>query len=308
MKKSVIFIGAILFLIPTFCQRVVVFPFNQSGGDIKNLWLESGISAAIEESLVYNGILTVPTEDIENFFKEKRLISRPYFPISSQLGLAREFGSSYLISGEYQIEGSMIKINYYFFDLISEIKKIKEEKIEGDLTKMREFTEQIAKSFITTLKGEFKNYPIINNESFESYIRGRSATDLTLKEVYFRKAIDLEPDYYDAKCLLAIVLKEENYISESIKILEDLKSKNYSKSSLGLRTLGAIKMQLGKFKEAKDLFFLSLKASENAEGHILLAKLYIKQGKKEDALREISIAEKFGTHIKEVEEIKEELK
>ncbi len=308
MKRLFLSILILLLTLSTLCQRVLVFPFDQKSGDIKSLWLETGLSASIEESLIYNSILTVPTEHLENYFKEQKLISRPKFPLSSQIGLARKFGASHLIRGEYKIENETIKINYSIFDLTTIIKKQQEGTIEGSVHKLSELTEEIARQFVNGMNIQFKPYPQISNDGFESYIRGRSATDPILKEVYFRKALDIEPEYYDAKCLLAIVLKEENEISESVKILEELKTKSYSKSSLGLRTLGEIKMELGKFGEAKELFLLSLKDSENAEGHILLAKLYLKQGKKEDALNEIKIAETFGTHKREIEEILKELK
>ncbi|MCX7830011.1 MAG: tetratricopeptide repeat protein, partial [Acidobacteria bacterium] len=142
----------------------------------------------------------------------------------------------------------------------------------------------------------------------ESYIRGRIATDPILKEVYFRKASELAPDYYEAKCLLAIVLEEENNTTESIKILEEIKGKNYSRSSLGLRFLGELKLKQGKMSEALELIKLSLKSAENSESHILLARIYLKQGKKEEALKEIRIAESFGTHSEEIQKLLDELK
>jgi hypothetical protein len=308
MKRVILSILVLLLTMPAFCQRVLVFPFDQKSGDIKSLWLETGLSASIEESLIYNSILTVPTEHLENYFKEQKLISRPKFPLSSQIGLARKFGASHLIRGEYTIENEKITIDYSIFDLTTIIKKQEEGTVEGGVHQLQELTEQIARKFVESINGKFNPCPRISNDSFESYIRGRSATDPILKEVYFRRALDIKPDYYDAKCLLAIVLKEENEISESVKILEELKTKSYSKSSLGLRTLGEMKMELGKFGEAKELFLLSLKDSENAEGHILLARLYLKQGKKEDALNEIKIAGTFGTHKREIEEILKELK
>jgi len=307
MFNKIVFVFFLFFTLSASAERVLVFPFSQQNGDIKTLWLEMGLAAAIEESLSYNDILCVSIDDLENYFKEQNLVSQPNFPLSAQLGLARTLGATHLLSGRYKIENDTIVVECSFFDLESSLKKGKEITKSDKIENLRNIAEDIAKIFVEGNGKAFKSYPSVPPEAFESYIRGRIASDPILKEVYFRKASELAPDYYEAKCLLAIVLEEEKNTTESVKILEELKNKNYSKSSLGLRFLGELKMKQGKLSEAAVLIKSSLKSAENSESHILLAKIYLKQGKKEEALKEVRIAESFGTHGEETQKILEEI-
>lgn len=307
MLKRLLFLFLLFFVLNTKAERVLVFPFLQQNGEIKTLWLEMGIAAAIEESLSYNNILTVSVDDLENYFREQNLVSQPKFSLSAQLGLARNLGVTHLLTGNYKFEQDLIIIECSFFDLETSVRKVKEFKESNRIESLRLLSEKIAKCVVEIFGKSFKNYREVSPEAFESYIRGRISTDNILKEVYFRKSIEISPDYYEAKCLLAIVLEKENNTTEAIKILEQLENKNYSKSSLGLRFLGEIKMKQGKFSEAVELFKSSLKSAENSESHILLARIYLKQGKKEEALKEIRIAESFGTHKEEIEKIYNEI-
>ena len=307
MGKKLFFLFLLFFVLNIKAERVLVFPFLQQNGEIKTLWLEMGIAAAIEESLSYNNILTVSVDDLENYFREQNLVSQPKFSLSAQLGLARNLGVTHLLTGNYKFEQDLLVVECSFFNLETSVRKIKEVKEIDRIENLRLLSEKIAKCVVENFGKSFKNYPEVSPESFESYIRGRISTDNILKEVYFRKAVEISPDYYEEKCLLSNVLEKENNTTEAIKILEQLKNKNYSKSSLGLRFLGEIKMRQGKFSEAIELFKLSLKSAENSESHILLARIYLKQGKKEEALKEIRIAESFGTHKEEIEKIYNEI-
>lgn len=307
MKKKLFFVFLFLFTFKASAERVLVFPFSQQNGDIKTLWLQMGIAAAVEESLSYNGILTVSVDDLENYFKEQNLVSQPNFPLSAQLGLARTLGVTHLITGNYKFENDLLVVECSILDLEFSLKKIKELKESDKLENLRTLSEKIAKFLIEIFGKSFKNYPEVPPEAFEAYIRGRIATDIILKEVYFRKSVEICPDYCEAKCLLAIVLEEEKNTTESLRILEELKNKNYSKSSLGLRFLGELKMKQGKFSESIELLKSSLKRAENPESHILLAKIYLKQGKKEETKKELRIAESFGTHKDEIKKIYDEI-
>lgn len=303
MVKKLFLIFFLLLGLNINAERVLVFPFSQENGDIKTLWLEMGIAAAVEESLSYSGILCVSIDDLENYFNEHNLVSQPKFTLSAQLGLARSLGATHLLTGKYRFENDVLIVECSIFNLETIVKKEKDFTKADKVQNLRALSEDIAKVFVENFGKVFKNYLKIPPEAFESYIRGRISDDSTLKEVYFRKAAELAPEYYEAKCLLAAVLEAENNTTESIKVLEELKSKNYSKASLGLRLLGELKMKQGKFSEAIELAKSSLRSAENSESHILLAKIYLKQGKKEEAMKEIRIAQSFGTHSEEIQRL-----
>ena len=306
MKKLLV----VLFLVaslPLFAERVLVFPFTQKGDDISTLWLEMGVSAAIEESLLDNGVRCVPIDDLENYFKEKKLVSQPKFSLSAQLGLSREFGASHLLTGIYSITDGTISIEMKVFSLERDVIAKGSWRSSGYVKDLRRIAEELSKNFLESAGRKFKSFPAVDPEAFESYIRGRIVLDPTLREVYFRKALEIEPSYLDARCLLALTLNEEGEISEALRILESLKKQSYARSSLGLKTLGELKMEAGRLSEAKELFISSLRQVENAEGHLLLARLYLKQGKKEEALKEARVAERFGTHNDEAAELIDEI-
>jgi len=306
MKKLSVLLFMLVSL-PLFAERVLVFPFTQKGDDISTLWLEMGISAAMEESLQDNGVRCVPIDDLENYFKEKKLVSQPKFPLSAQLGLSREFGASHLLTGNYSIEQGTIFIEMKAISLEKDVTAKGAWKSSGYVKDLRRIAEELSRNFLEATDRKFKPFPAVDPEAFESYIRGRIVLDPTLREVYFRKALEIAPGYEDAQCLLALTLKEEGEITESLKILEGLKKKSYARSSLGLMTLGELKMNAGRISEARELFISSLRQVENAEGHLLLARLYLKQGKKDEALKEARVAERFGTHGEEAAKLIEEI-
>jgi tetratricopeptide (TPR) repeat protein len=266
-----------------------------------------GISAAVEESLYDNGLKCVPIDDLENYFKEQKLVSQPKFPLSAQLGLARTFGASHLLSGSYRVESGEITIEMSAYSLEREVAAIGSWKAGGKVQNLRQLADELSKNFVALMGKEFKVHSEINAEAFESYIRGRIVLDSTLKEVYFRKAVEIDKNYCNAQCMLALTLKEEGNATESLQILETLKDKSYARASLGLRALGERKMAAGKLSEAKELFVTSLGQVESAEGHLLLARLYFRQGKKEDALKELRIARSFGTHSEEIAKLQDEI-
>lgn len=307
MIKKIFLIFLFLFSFRLSAERVLVFPFLQENGDIKTLWLEMGIAAAVEESLSYNGILCVSTDDLENYFNEQNLVSQPKFSLPAQLGLARSLGATNLLTGKYRFENDVLVVECSMFDLETIVRKEKDFTKADKIENLRALSEDIAKVFVENSGKTFKNYPTIPPEAYESYIRGKISDDLTLKEVYFRKAVELVPEYYEAKCLLAVILESENNTTESIKVLEELKNKNYSKAYLGLRLLGELKMREGKFAEAIELAESSLKYAENSESHILLARIYLKQGKKDEAIKELRIAQSFGTHSEEIQQLLDQI-
>lgn len=307
MSKKFLFLLLTFFSILTHSQRILVFPFSQHGSNIKTTWLERGLSVAIEENLSNNNIVTISPDDLENYFKELNLVSEPRFSMISKIAIAKEFGATHIITGDYTVENEEIFVYVKIFSLERRATKVKEIETEGSINEIKDLSDKISREIVLLFRENFIKKNHISEEAFEAYIRGRIASDLLLKEVYFRKASELQENYHDANCLLAMVLKEEGNFKEAEKILVNLKNKEYPRKSLGLRLLAEIKMYEGKLSEAKGLILESILVNENAESHILLAKLHLKMGKKEEAIKELKVAESFGTHIKEIENLKKEL-
>ncbi len=66
-------------------------------------------------------------------------------------------------------------------------------------------------------------------------------------------------------------------------------------------------MEEGRLLEGRRLLLASLKASENAEAHMGLARLYLKQKRAAEAQAELVVASKFGTHGEEIEALKSQI-
>ncbi|MEJ2421151.1 MAG: hypothetical protein P8018_05385 [Acidobacteriota bacterium] len=289
-------------------QRLVVFPLKQTRGPMSTEWIGTGLAVGLDEAVVLAGMVPVTVADLRSYYEEQDLISQPDFTLASQVALARNLGAGLMVTGSYSVVDDKLKVDLKALE-VGENPTLKGEwHEETGLRNLLELTQRLRDDLLKAMgKGPVEG-PKVAPEAFESYIRGRIATDPTLKEVYFSKAVEIQPDYYDAQCYLAIVLRKAGRITESEKILDKLVDKHYAKAYLGLVTLARIKMNQGHLMEARALLLKSLKVMENPEAHLALADWYLRQKKVDDAARELKMAEKFGTHQDQIDALQEKLK
>ncbi len=290
-----------------WAQRVLVFPLTQAEGPASSDWIGTGLAAALDEALTRGGVLNIPIEDLTRYYDQSGLVESPSFGLPSQIGLARQLGAGVLVCGEYRVAGQAVTVKLQAFGVAGDLRSLGRWEETQTLEGLLALTRKLGEELFVGLGKPWVAPPDVNPSAFESYIRGRIATDPTLQEVFFRKAVELQPDYSDAWCSLAIVLKDTGRITESAGILSDLEKKSYPKAYLGLLTLAGIRMDEGRLADARRLLLASLKAAEGPDAHIGLAKLYLKQKKTKEALTELVVAETFGTHQDEIQAVRRQI-
>jgi tetratricopeptide (TPR) repeat protein len=189
-----------------------------------------------------------------------------------------------------------VAVHLQLYAVAGDLKRIASFDQTQNLQELLGLTRKLSENLAQALGRPWTPPAPVSAQAFESYIRGRITRDPTLQEVFFRKALEVQPDYYDATCYLALVLKQTGRISEATALLVGLENKTYSKAYLGLVHLAQIRLDQGRLPEARALILKSLKASESAEGHMAMAMWYSRQKKYREALTELKVAERFGTH------------
>ncbi len=302
-----VLIAVMVLSVPAWGQRVLFVPLAQSQGANSTAWIGTGMVVALSEALTQNGVPTVPFEDLRSYYEQAGLVDQPVFSLAAQLGMARQIGAGYLVGGSYQVAGDSVAVDVQLYSLAGDLKQVASFKETQSLQELLALTEKLSRDLSGALGRSWTPPPPVSPQAFESYIRGRIAEDATLQEVFFRKALEVQPDYYDAMCYLAIVLRESGRISEATTYFVQLEPKAYSKAYLGLVNLAQIRMDQGKLPQARALILKSLKASESAEGHIAMAQWYQRQNKNKEALTELKVAERFGTHQDEIDVLRRQI-
>ena len=292
---------------PLWAQRVLLMPPQQTLGPPSSLWIGTGLAVALGETLTQGGVPTVPFEDLRSYYEQAGLVAAPSFTLASQLGLAKQFGVGVLVGGTYEVAGESVSVNLKAYSTAGDLRQLASFRETQSLQELLPLARKLSEDLAKALGRTWVPPAVVSPQAFESYIRGRISTDPTLQEVYFRKAIEIQKDYYDASCYLALVLKSAGQLSECTALLVELEKKTFSKAYLGLLTLAEIRMEQGRLPEARRLFLASLKASESAEGHMGLAQWYARQNKTKEALTELLVAERFGTHQADIDALRRQL-
>jgi tetratricopeptide (TPR) repeat protein len=293
--------------LPALAQRVVVFPMEQEQGPPSTQWIGTGLAVALDECLWQGGVLTIPYEDLKRHFDQSGLVDDPSFRLPSQVALCRQFGAGILVTGSYAVKGERLAVQMEALQTAGDLKRLGSWTEEADLQSLLALSGRLEERIFKVLGQPWKLPPPVRPEAFESYIRGRTAADPTLQEVYYRKAIEIQPDYYDAQCYLAVLLKESGRLTEAASLLKGLETKSYAKAYLGLAALAEVRMDEGRLLEGQRLLLASLKASESPEAHLGLARLYLKQKRMAEAQAELAVASKFGTHGEEIESLRRQI-
>jgi len=302
MKRWTLLLGAIVFFaLPVWAERVLVLPVEQEAGPTGAEWIGTGVAFALDEAMARAGIPHVPLEHVRSLYEQEGLVSSPRFSGPSRVALARQFGADVLVTGSYHVEGEELSVRMEALEIRGDLRRLGLWDVVKPLHELLGLTETLGRGLFKVLDQEWPTLPNVGPQAFESYVRGRIAEDLTLEEVYLRKAVELAPDYLEARCYLALVLRETGRVSEASQILEGLSRASFSRSYLVLASLAEIRLEEGRLKEAWSLFMRSLKAGESPEAHLGLARLYLRQKKSAEALRELKVAESFGTHQEEIE-------
>ncbi len=300
----------VLFLVVAIqaaAQRVIVFPLDQLDSLPSGGWIGTGLAVGLNEALARGKIPFIPFDGLQRVYDQEGLVNSPSFSLPSQVALARQLGAAYFVQGSYRISGDDLSVEVSAYDLSGDLKTLGSWKEKSKLSQLLGLTESLAKHLFAVFGKPWKKGEEVSPAAFESYIRGRISSDSLVREVYFRKAVELAPAYNNARCRLALVLKQAGHYSEAASILKGLEDKHFTTAYLALDALGQLRMREGRLKEARTLFLRSLNASENPDAHIGLAKLYILEDKVSEAKKELLVAERFETRQDEIDALRAKL-
>lgn len=295
--------AAALFLaVPARAVRVAVAPFTPEGEcPASSTWIGPGIAFVLNESLARAQVPYVPLEHLREVFEQEGLVTEPRFIRPSLVSLARQLGSGILVTGRYRVQGTDLRVYMEVLDLREDLKRLGRWEVREPITALLALSEDLGRDLFEVLKTPWPDMPRIAPAAFESYVRGRTASDPTVAEVYLRKAVELEPSYDEASCYLALLLRSTGRVTEARTILERLSRKPFSRSAVALAALAGLRLEEGRIGEARNLYVHSLKAGETPEAHLGLARLYLRQKKSAEALRELRMAETFGVYQEEID-------
>jgi tetratricopeptide (TPR) repeat protein len=301
MRRWIVLAAFLLLVRPAWAARVLVLPIDQEAGPPGAEWIGTGLAFALDEAMARAGVSHVPLEHVQSLYEQEGLVASPRFSVPSRLALARQFGADILVTGSFHVEGEALSVRAEALEVRGDLRRLGRWEVVKPLHELLGLTETLGRDLFGALGREWPPLLNVGPQAFESYVRGRIADDPTLEEVYLRKAVELAPGYAEARCYLALVLRETGRVSEASEMLEQLSGTSFSRSYLALASLAEIRLDEGRLKEAWSLFMQSLKAGESPEAHLGLARLYLRQKKKPEALRELKVTESFGTHQEEVE-------
>ena len=299
--------GIFLTAFPARAQRVLVFPLVQEKGAPATEWIGTGLAVALDESLAVDRIASVPYEELRRYYDQENLVASPSFSRTSRVALAKELGAGVLVEGTFRVQGGRVETRLVAFKLSVDLERMGTWTEREALSDLLGLTRKLLEDLLTALGKAVPPASPVDPAAFESYIRGRIAEDLTLQEVYFRRALEIAPQYENARCHLAMALRDRGHLPESRALLESLEGKSYAKAYLGLLLLAEIRMAEGKLAEARKLLYASLKARDGSEVHLALARLNLKEKKIPDADRELVMARQFGSLDEDIESLQQEI-
>lgn len=301
-------LALMLFALPAAAQRAVVFPLDQTSGPPTAGWLGMGLAVALNDALVVSGAPTIPAEDLTAYYEQEGLVSQPRFSAAAQVALARQLGAGTAVRGTYAVEGDTVTVEVEALAVGGDLKRLGRWSEKAPLADLSGLLKRLRDGLLSAMGLQPGAGVPRKPEAIEAYIRGRIAEEPLLKEVYFRKAAELEPEWDDARCYLAVALAEEDRTTEAKELLEVLRGRTYPRASLGLVTLGLLRMDEGAVGDARKLFLESLRRGENPDAHLGMARLALLLGHPEEAARELRVAESFGTHQEAIDAVREELR
>jgi tetratricopeptide (TPR) repeat protein len=293
--------------LPARAQRVLVFPLEQEGGSPATEWIGTGLAVALDETLSVDRIASVPYEELRRYYDQENLVAKPAFSRASKVSLAKQLGAGVLVEGTFKVQGDQVETRLQALDLSKDLRRLGSWTGREALSDLPGLTRRLVDDLLTAMGKTVLPMEAVDPGAFESYIRGRIAEDLTLQEVYFRRAIEIAPAYDNARCHLAMVLRDKGQLAESRAILESLETKHYAKAYLGLLLLAEIRLSQGRLADARKLLHASLKAREGAEAHLALAQVNLREKKYADAERELVMAEQFGSQGDEIDSLRQEI-
>ncbi len=197
-------------------MNILVYPFEYKG-EKNHSWITSGLTDTVISDLnKIKGINVFSDSDRRNAIKEMELGMTGLFEESTVVKVGSIMGANIIFSGSIQVSGNNVRINAKLVNV--ETTKIEKSiKLDGSVEKIFALqdnvvltllgeTEKVNITDVKPLKIENKDKEKIEkkynpaNEAYEWYCKGLEIKYKDPKNAlgYFKKAIDISPDYTKA--------------------------------------------------------------------------------------------------------------
>tara|TARA_R110002126_G_scaffold39767_1_gene117587 strand:- start:51174 stop:53210 length:2037 start_codon:yes stop_codon:yes gene_type:complete len=260
---------------------IAVLPFDDMSQNKDTEWFCDGVTEDILTHLSkIKGLKVVSRTSTERYKNTTKSVPE----------IAAELGVSYVVEGSVRkhndavlITAQLINANdeHVWADNFNE--KMKDVfKIQGEVSK--KIVKQLKLSISPKEEKELNQFPTKNIEAYEAYLKGRSFLDKFDREAartaipFFKKAIDLDPNYADAYAELGfakLVIQDENYKIESLKDFD--KALDLNQNSSRANSYKGIHLYFSQDKQKEAITYLEKAINLNpndAKAHDMIATYY----------------------------------
>ena len=290
---------------------IAVLPFDNLGDDPKQEYFSDGIAEDLITDLSKIAGLFVIARNSTFTYKGK--------PVKVQQ-VAEELGVRYVLEGSVRRAGEKIRINAQLIDAITGY-HLWAERFDGKLGNIFALQDRINQKIVAALslkltQGEHElidNMDTVNIEAYDAFLQGlnyfnQGTSDSLEKAVhYFKKAVELDPDYARAQGMLAgsyqVSLNTQWYKDLGWSNVRSLRDKHLQEAlkdptSYGAhRTFAYILPYRNKHEEAiseaEQVLHL---APGDADSHFTMGRALVWAGKSDEAVKHLEIAMRLNPH------------
>ena len=207
---------------------IAIGPFENQGQPADS-WLETGIKQVLYDKFNFNEKILITNPDLLNRLLIKFTNGNVY-QISPRAAykINKEVGTEIMLTGKYRISGGQVTINFSVLNMYSG-SAIHSAKISGGLDNVVEYINQISLDFAAKTdipmnnrdKAKLEEMITDNSMAFQNYCRAyvefnRPNPNQRKVRELFSKAINLDPNFWEAQYNLATALYNDNKYKQSL--------------------------------------------------------------------------------------------
>ena len=281
---------------------IAIGPFENQGQPADD-WLETGIKQVLYDKFNFNEKIQITNPNMLNRLLIKFTNGNVY-QISPRAAykVNKEVGTEIMLIGKYRFSGGNVTINFSILNMYSG-SSIYSAKISGSVNNILDYLNQIAVEFAskteipTTPRDKAKLEEKITNNSmaFQNYCRAyvefnKPNPDSRKVRQLFKKAIDLDPNFWEAQYNLATALYNDHKYKQSIDQFSMVikRQPKFFKAYFGR---GLIYLKFKQYNNAlKEFEKVKREDPENKDVDYYMGMLYNRTQKTLDAVNSLQIA------------------
>jgi adenylate cyclase len=200
---------------------IAVLPFGNLSGDPEQQYFSDGVTEEIITELARYRSLFVIARNSSFRFRGS----------GSDIGaIRRKLGVRYVVEGSIRRSGSRLRVTAQLIDAETET-HLWAERYDRDVQDIFAVQDDVARTVAATLVGrvaangmeQAKRKPTSDLAAYDYYLRGRerdAVYDLEGAEIYYARAIDLDPGFVHAHAFRAIALVGQYWLEQQPEMLQ----------------------------------------------------------------------------------------